>query len=359
METDVLIIGGGPAGLSAAIETASRGLDVTIVDEASKLGGQLNQQTQALRSLPSVYEPMRGFELANKLIGQIKDLNVRPLLNHRVVGFYEDGSAGITDEENVFPIKAKKVIVATGAAEKAVPFPKWTLPGIMTIGAAQTLINRDFVKPGREAVIVGSSDFAMETALQLMDVGIQLKGIIEKRSTAVAKEQEKVSELSRKGVPFYFNSFIREARGNGQVEQVDIELDGEIITLDVDLVCLDGGRAPILDVFYQLGCSFGFQEILGGWVPQYSHTFQTDRKEVFIAGNAAGITTHGPLLLTGMIAGISVSEELQAISAPEAKEIRETLWKELGILEYKEVYSERVKHLENFTSPILKDVFVS
>ncbi|USK47778.1 NAD(P)/FAD-dependent oxidoreductase [Bacillus sp. CMF12] len=359
MKTDVLIIGGGPAGLSAAIETASRGLDVTIVDEASKLGGQLNQQTQALRPLPSVHEPMRGFELADKLIEQVKGFNVRPLLNHRVVGFYADGSAGITDEENVFPVKAKKIIVASGAAEKAVAFPKWTLPGIMTIGAAQTLINRDFVMPGREAVIVGSSDFAMDTAIQLMDVGIRVKAIIEKQNGALAKEKEKVSELSRNGIPFYFNSFIREARGNGQVAQIDIELPDEVITLNVDLICMDGGRAPILDVFYQLGCSFGFQEELGGWVPQYDNNFQTDREDVFIAGNAAGISTHGPLLLTGLIAGISVSEELQAISPGEANEMREALWKELGLLEHKEVYSGRIKHLENFTSPVLKDQFIS
>ncbi|MCS0673653.1 NAD(P)/FAD-dependent oxidoreductase [Cytobacillus firmus] len=359
MKTDVLIIGGGPAGLSAAIETASRGLDVTIVDEASKLGGQLNQQTQELRPLPSVYEPMRGFELANKLIEQIKDFNVRPLLKHRVVGFYADGSAGITDEVNVFPIKAKKIIVASGAAEKAVAFPKWTMPGIMTIGAAQTLINRDFVMPGREAVIVGSSDFAMETAMQLLAVGTQVKAIIEKQSEASAKEQVKVSELTRKGIPFYFNSFIKEARGNGQVEQIDIELPDEVITLNVDLVCMDGGRMPILDVFYQLGCSFGFQEELGGWVPQYSNTFQTDREDVFIAGNAAGISTQGALILTGMIAGISVGEELQTISPAEANEMREALWKELGLLEYKEVYSGRVKHLEKFTRPVLKDQFIS
>lgn len=359
MKTDVLIIGGGPAGLSAAIETASRGLDVTIVDEASQLGGQLNQQTQTLRPLPSVYEPMRGFELAYKLIEQIKGLSVKPLLNHRVVGFYADGSAGITDEENVFPVKAKKIIVASGAAEKAVAFPKWTMPGIMTIGAAQTLINRDFVMAGREAVIVGSSDFAMETAMQLMAVGTRVKAIIEKQSEVSAIDQEKVSELSRNGIPFYFNSFIKEVRGNGQVEQIDIELPDEVITLNVDLVCMDGGRMPILDVFYQLGCSFGFQEELGGWVPQYSNTCQTDREDVFIAGNAAGISTQGPLLLTGMIAGISVSEELQAIRSAEANEMRETLWKELGLLEYKEVYSGRVKHLENFTSPILKDQFIS
>ncbi|MEK3854260.1 NAD(P)/FAD-dependent oxidoreductase [Cytobacillus sp. FSL H8-0458] len=359
MKTDVLIIGGGPAGLSAAIETASRGLDVIIIDETSRLGGQLNQQTQVLRPLPPIYESMRGFELAYKLTGQIKDSNVRPLLNHRLVGFYADGSAGITDEENVFPVNAKKIIVASGAAEKAVAFPKWTLPGIMTIGAAQTLINRDFVLPGREAVIVGSSDFAIETALQLMGVGIQVKAIVEQQSGASAKEQEKVSELTRKRIPVYFNSFIKEARGNGQVEQIDVALPDEVITLNVDLVCMDGGRAPILDVFYQLGCSFGYQEELGGWVPQYNNRLQTGREDVFLAGNAAGISTHGPLLLTGMIAGISVSEELQAIRTEEANEIREALWKELQLLEYSEVYSGRVKHLENFTSPVLKDQFIS
>lgn len=359
METDVLIIGGGPAGLAAAIEIASRGLYVTIIDESSSLGGQLWQQTQLIRPLPSVYQPMRGFDLANELTEQVNRFMVRQLLNHRVIGFYADGSVGITDEENVFPVKTKKLVVATGAAEKAMAFPKWTLPGILTIGAAQTLVNREFVLPGKEAVIVGSSDFAMDIACQLMDVGIKVKGIIEKEHVAAAREQEKVSKLVRRGIPFYFNSFIKEARGNGQVEEIDIQLPSNMITENTDLVCIDGGRSPILDTFYQLGCAFGYQEVLGGWVPQYNRLFKSDREDVFLAGNAAGISTQGPLLLTGMIAGISVCEELQAISRGEAEEMRDALWKELELLEYQDVHKGRAKHIENFKNPVLKDQFIS
>ncbi|MBT2686580.1 FAD-dependent oxidoreductase [Bacillus sp. ISL-47] len=359
METDVLIIGGGPAGLAAAIEIASRGLDVTVVDESSSLGGQLCQQTQLLRPLPSVYQPMRGFELAKILTEQIHDFRAGTLLNHRVIGLYADGSVGLSDEENVFPVKAKKIIVATGAAEKAVAFPKWTLPGIITIGAAQTLVNRDFVMPGKEAVIVGSSDFALDVASQLLEVGVEVKGIIEKNPAAAAREKEKIDALIGRGIPFYLNSFIKEARGNGQVEEIDIEVTRDILTVTADVVCIDGGRSPILDSFYQLGCSFGYEEELGGWVPQYNREFKTDKENIFLAGNAAGISEQGALLLTGMIAGISVCEELQALRSGEAEEIRDALWKELQLLEHKVVWEGRTKHIKNFAAPVLKDQFIS
>ncbi|WP_026583607.1 NAD(P)/FAD-dependent oxidoreductase [Bacillus sp. J33] len=359
METDVLIIGGGPAGLAAAIEPASRGLNVTIVDESSSLGGQLCQQTQLIRPLPSIYQPMRGFELANALTEQLKEFPAGILLNHRVIGLYADGSAGISDEEKVYPVKAKKIIAATGAAEKAVAFPKWTLPGVMTIGAAQTLINRDFVMPGKEAVIAGSSDFALDVACQLLAVGVEVKGIVEKNPPAASRNREKADVLKEQGIPFYFNSFIKEARGNGQVEEVDIEGTGKTVTIRADVICIDGGRSPILDMFYQLGCSFGYQEELGGWVPQYNRQFKTDRKDVFLAGNSGGISDQGALLLTGMIAGISVCEELQAASGREAEEIREGLWKELELLESEDVFKGRTKHVANFTAPVLKDQFIS
>ncbi|RSK48637.1 NAD(P)/FAD-dependent oxidoreductase [Bacillus canaveralius] len=362
METDVLIIGAGPAGLAAAFETASKGLDVTIVDESISMGGQLCQQTQFIRSLPSAYKQMRGFELARKLTEQLNEFPIHYLLEHRVIGLYKDGSVGITDEANVFPLKAKKIIVATGAAESAVPFPKWTLPGIMTIGAAQTLVNRDFVIPGKEAVIYGSSDFAVEVVIQLSDVGVKIKGIIENQSHVLARDKEKVEQVKKRGVPFYLNSTIKEARGNGQVDEIDIQQQDQVITEMVDLVCVDGGRTPILDSFYQLGCSFGYQVGLGGWLPQYNKLFQTDRNDVFIAGNAAGISSQGVLLVTGMIAGISVSEALNSISMEDAEQIRYSLWKELEILETKldtAAWQGRINHIENFANPKLRDQFMS
>lgn len=362
METDVLIIGAGPAGLAAAYETASKGIDVTIVEESISAGGQLIQQTQIIQSLPSSFQPMRGFELAEKLKGQLKEFPIRYLFQHRVIGLYADGSVGITDEQNVFPVKAKKIIVATGAAESAVLFPKWTLPGVITIGAAQTLINRDFVLPGKEAVIVGSSDFAMEVALQLIEVGVNIRGIVESQPKVTARDKEKMEQVERCGVPFYLNSSIKEARGNGQLEEIEIQLQDGILTEKIDLACIDGGRTPILDSFYQLGCSFSYQEKLGGWIPQYNKRFQTDRENVFLAGNAAGISSQGVLLVTGMIAGISVCEALQAISNEAAEEIRLSLWDELELLETKlntEVLQGRNQHIESFANPMLKDQFIS
>ncbi|MEH7336052.1 FAD-dependent oxidoreductase [Neobacillus drentensis] len=362
METDILIIGAGPAGLAAAFETASKGLDVTIVDESLTMGGQLNQQTQVIPSLPSSFQSMRGFEWAAHLTNQLKEYDIRYLLSHRVIGFYKDGSVGITDEQEVFAVKAKKIIVATGAAENAVAFPKWTLPGVMTIGAAQTLINRDFVQPGKEAVIVGSSDFALDAALQLSEVGVHVKGFIEKNAGILSRDLEKIEQVKKIGIPIHLDSFIKEARGIGAVEEIDIQIGTRVFTEKVDLVCVDGGRSPILDIFYQLGCSFGYQKELGGWVPQYNHQFQTDREDIFLAGNAAGISTQGVLLVTGMLAGINACEAVGAITKTIADEEKDFLWKELEILETKynpTIWEARNRHMENFAYPVIKEQFLS
>jgi len=362
MKTDVLIIGGGPAGLTAAIELGSRNLNVTIVDESFELGGQLRQQTQVLTSLPPKFQPMRGFELVDKLAEQVNDLSIRRLLGHRVIGLYKDGSVGITDQENVFSISAKKIIVATGAYEKAIPFLKWTLPGIMTIGAAQTLINRDFIIPGKETVIVGLSDFSLDVSLQLQSVGIQVKAIFETIGQTVTYNLEKYNAVFSSGVPIYKDVEILEAKGNGRVEEIVIYHEGQQKSFDVDFVAIDGGRSPILDVFYQLECSFGFQEDLGGWLPQYNSNFKTSNKDVFLAGNASGISNNGVLILTGQIASISVAEELNVINKGEAEAIRNICWKEIEEFETNEwpkVWEARKRHIEHFLQPVLKDQFIS
>lgn len=360
-KTDVLIIGAGPAGLAAAYEIALKGIKVIVIDESNKKGGKLSQQTQFISSLPSHYKNLRGFELAEELVNKLNGLPVRFLLGHRVIGLYKDGSIGITDNKNVFPIKSKKIIVATGASENPVPFPKWTLPGIITIGAAQTLINQDFVIPGGNTVIIGSSDFALETALQLMEVGVKIDGIIEEGSKLLSRDTSLLQRIEKHGINLYFNSFIKEARGSNEVTEIDIQEPNQITTKKVDLVCIDGGRSPILDLFYQLGCSFNYKSELGGWIPQYNKLLQTSLEDVFLAGNAGGISTQGVLLLTGTIAGISVSESLMAVKKEEAELKRSVLWKELERLECAlniNVWEGRLEHISKFESPILFDQFL-
>ncbi|WP_066295438.1 NAD(P)/FAD-dependent oxidoreductase [Bacillus sp. FJAT-29937] len=364
MNTDVLIIGGGPSGLAAATELGERNLDVTIVDESYELGGQLRQQTQPLEYLPTQYQNMRGFELAESLVKKVnqQSSSLRKFLNHRVIGLYKDGSVGISDGQKIFAVKAKKIIVATGAYEKAIPFLKWTLPGIMTIGAAQTLINRELVLPGRETVIIGISDFTLDVVSQLQDVGITVKGIVVPKETKSPFNCEQLSRVVASGVTVYQNAIVIEAKGNGQVEELMIKHDEKLMNFQVDFVCLDGGRAPVLDVFYQLNCSFGYREALGGWLPQYDANFRTSEENIYIAGSASGISNHGVVLLTGMIAGISVGEELKMIEQEEAQFIRNSLWKEVEVLESKGspmVWEERKLHINHFSQPMIKDQFIS
>jgi thioredoxin reductase len=362
MNTDVLIIGGGPAGLSAALELASRNLHVTIVDESRELGGQLRQQTQVLEPLPSPYESMRGFELAEKLVEEVNSQPIHQLLEHRVIGFYEDGRVGVSDDQNVYPINPKKLIFATGAYEKAVPFLKWTLPGIMTIGAAQTLINRDLVLPGNETVIVGISNFSLDVVEQLQSVGVHVKAMLELNGQTQQYRPEKLEGIKSTGVPIYKQAEIIEAKGNGRVEELVINHEGQEKSLQVDFVCLDGGRSPITDLFYQVNCSFGYQEALGGWLPQYDSNFKTSNDNVFLAGNASGISHPGALLLTGKMAGISVAESLQRIEPQEAQIIRNLLWKEIETSESRDfpnVWKARKEHVEQFLEPKIKDQFIS
>jgi len=362
MNTDVLIIGGGPAGLSAALELASRNLHVTIVDESRELGGQLRQQTQVLESLPPPYESMRGYELADKLVGEVDSLSIHQLLEHRVIGFYEDGRVGVSDDRNVGPISPKKIIFASGAYEKAVAFLKWTLPGIMTIGAAQTLINRDLVLPGNETVIVGISNFSLDVVEQLQSVGVHVKAMLELTGQTQPYSLEKLEDIKSTGVAIYQQAEMIEAKGTGRVEELVINHEGQQKSLQVEFVCIDGGRSPITDLFYQVNCSFGYQEALGGWLPQYDSRFKTSNDNVFLAGNASGISHPSVLLLTGKIAAIGAAEELQMIEKQEAEVLRNVLWKEIEIIESREfpyVWTARKEHVEHFLKPKIKDQFIS
>src|SRR5699024_10423376 len=162
MEPEVLILGGGPAGLHAAYVAASNGAKTVVVDESFSLGGQLRSQRQSFDNLPKQFERQSGTRLAQQLIESVLSLNVTILLKHTMIGIYKDGRVGVSNGSSTIPITAKKIIVTTGAAEEASVFPGWTMPGVMTVGAAQILMNREHVLPGKNAFILGSNTFSLE-----------------------------------------------------------------------------------------------------------------------------------------------------------------------------------------------------
>lgn len=358
MKTDLLVIGSGPAGLMSAIEAAENNVRVTIIEESHQIGGQLRQQTQYLFPLPFGMKSMRGFQIANQLVQKAAfNENINVYTNHTVIGLYKDGRVGLNNGKEIISCEAEKIVIATGADIQGVLFPGWTMPGVMTIGASQIMVNRERIKPGNSAFIVGSSDFAIEVALQLDQVGVKVLGIIEKDTKFHYRKQENADEVKEKGIPLLNNSFIEQAKGNGQVEKVIIDQKGSKEEYEVDLLCVDGGLNPIIELCQLYNCSFAFNEKLGGWIPSYNTNFESSTDDVFIAGNTGGLTCQGAVMATGKIAGLGVAESLGKISGQEADLIRSTYWSELSRVEHAfdpMVHEARNHHVQNYQASRIK-----
>lgn len=143
--TDVLIIGGGPSGITASLELAAYGIDVIIVDDKHILGGKLVLQTHSFfGTVADCYAGTRGIDIAKKLSDEVSKFpNIRVMLNSTAVGCFEDRKIGIVSGEKYLLIKPKRLLVAAGARERALAFPGCDLPGVYGAGAFQTLVNRD------------------------------------------------------------------------------------------------------------------------------------------------------------------------------------------------------------------------
>lgn len=351
METDVLILGGGPAGLAAAFEAASCGYKVTIVDEAWALGGQLRQQTQVINPLPMLFTELRGFQLAETLIARLKEYRIEYLLKHEFIGLYADGSAGVSNGEEIIKITPKSLVIATGAAETARPFPGWTLPGVMTIGAAQILINRERVYPGKTALILGSSEMALEVIKQMHDVGIEVKVLIEPTEKILAQNGKTIRTFKETGIPVLLKSRMIAVAGSGSVENalfVTCDYQNEEREYMVDFVCIDGGRHPIIEAFSILNCQLRYQRELGGWLPCYDGSLQTTVSGIFVAGQAAGVTCQAGVVLTGSIAGIGAVDYLERVTSAERETRKQAYWDELERIESMptpEIWRARMSHM--------------
>lgn len=350
METDVLIIGGGPAGLHAACVAASNGAKTVVVDESFSLGGQLRQQTQSFDNLPKQFERQSGTRLAQELIERLLPLNVTILIKHTMIGVYKDGRVGVSNGSSTIPINTQKIIVTTGAAEEASVFPGWTLPGVMTVGAAQILLNREHVLPGKNAFILGTNTFSLEVAKQLTDAGVSIQGIIESDYKFHSKNAKVIQQVREAGIPFYLNSSIVNATGSGEVEKVILDNDGVEAEFDIDLICIGAGVTSILEPFEILNCSFIYQKGLGGWVPQYNKAMETSNQSIYVAGNAAGISCMGAILLTAEIATVNSLEALGVLARKHAVKKKDLLWKELYQIESRETFEARLDLIKECAS---------
>jgi NADPH-dependent 2,4-dienoyl-CoA reductase/sulfur reductase-like enzyme len=181
LSPDVLVIGAGPAGLAAARDLAAAGLEVLLIDERKKLGGQFYKQPDP--ALPIDEANLDGqYTAGRRLIEAARRSGARLLLGASVwAAFDADRLLARSDSER-WVIRPRRVVLATGAYERGVPIPGWTLPGVMTTGAGQTLLRSYQVAPGARVLVAGNGPLNIQLAAELAMAGVDVVGLVEAAS---------------------------------------------------------------------------------------------------------------------------------------------------------------------------------
>lgn len=336
----VLIIGGGPAGLSAAIELGQRGIEVLLVDDKHRLGGKLVLQTHRFfGSTKAVYAGTRGIDIATRLEN---DLRVHPSveiwLNSTVLAVYSDKKVGILKGGHEYAlIEPEILLVASGAREKFLAFKGNTLPGVYGAGAFQTLANRDLVRPAEKLFIVGGGNVGLIAGYHALQAGIQVVGLVEALPECGGYKVHK-DKLARMGVPIYTSHTVLSANGKGKVESVTIAqvdadfrpIAGTEKSFECDSILIAVGLDPVNE-FYLKARQYGLNCYVGG-----------DAEEIAEASAA---------IFSGKIRGMEIARALGV----EKTEIPVEWYWTSEILKSKpgDVFSEELPEIEEGVVPVI------
>jgi len=299
IEIPVLIIGGGPAGMSAAIQLGQRGIHCLLIDDKDRLGGKLVLQTHRFfGSINAVYAGTRGIDIATKLETQVREQpSVEIWLNSTALAVFSDHKVGVLQGGNRYVlVKPQVLLVAAGAREKSLAFKGNTLPGVYGAGAFQTLVNRDLVRAAERLFIVGGGNVGLIAGYHALQAGIQVVGLVEALPECGGYKVHK-DKLHRMGVPIYTSHTILSANGAESVESVTIAqvdnkfrpIPGTEKSFACDTVLIAVGLDPV-DEFYTKAQEFGLK--------------------AFAAGDAEEIAEASAAMFSGKIKGLEIAQSL-------------------------------------------------
>ena len=372
---DLIVVGAGPAGLAAATEVAGMDGRVVIVDESPMPGGRLGGQIHHIigRSKKSPEGWSIGAQKAESLLEKASAAGVNILNGYSVWGIFPEWYTGISPVEAGYEngrdpdgYKSKAVILATGATQNAMVFPGWTLPGVITAGAAQQLINVNGILPGRHSVIIGIDPINLAVGQILSVAGRTPKGILISPNNGLNPDPTNPSEavdrlanyscsttstimnlfakltkrLSRPvaacypcsgvkfdGMPLMLRKTILSAQGTDRVETItvaDIDYRGNIKSgteeqWKVDAVITSAGLSPQTELAQVAGVPLINLRSLGGWVPVHGGLLQTPVSGLFVAGSITGVESAEVAQAQGRLAGVTAAHYLGLMSTDELK----------------------------------------
>lgn len=352
---DLVVVGAGPAGLSAALLASEAGLKVAVVDEQAAPGGQIFRQPPARFNAPPS-SAFATYPFGAKLIEQARsNTRIQWHYSSSAWGVFHPAHGGVqlavlTGERSSL-LDCKKLLIATGAYDLPVAFPGWTLPGVMTAGGVQTLLKSQFLCSSQRYVLAGSHPLLLLLAGQLLDAGAHIHEV------AIARPRPRISELLagwrampghwrlfaqlgsilfklwRNRVPLRFSTVVTGAQGSHAVERVTLSkvdtnwapLAGTERSHDADGLAIGYGLLASTELARQAGCSVNWNPERGGWVVDHDATMRSSREHIYVAGEPCGVAGAEMAHCQGRLAGVAIVAALKPDAAPPALAARRAL----------------------------------
>jgi sarcosine oxidase subunit alpha len=287
---DVLVVGGGLAGLRAASAASELGADVVLADEGPEPGGQ------------QLLEPGHG--PTRDLVERARAAGVEILTRASALGYF-DGLVPVWQEDTLHQVRAAHHVFATGTIEQPLVFAGNDLPGVMLSGGARRLAALYSVRPGRRAVVVTTSDRGLRAAVALRDRGVELVAVADLRP----EPGDLVRSLRTGGVPVFSGHTVIEARGRKEVREVviapiDPTHPGDEHTFPCDLLVVSGGTIPATSLLLQAGARSAYDKARG-------HFALVDVPDgVYVAGEVSGLEGDDAIGVSGEVAGLEAAQAL-------------------------------------------------
>lgn len=287
IQKDLMIIGGGIAGLFAAHQAGLAKIDVLLIESANHLGGQLLFQTQPVDLADTAYDGLRGFEIIQRIIGRLRKMeNVTILTNTTVTALYPNRLVTTLSDEEYCVYQPKTLIVSTGSYDNYLAFENNDLPGIYGAKLTQILLHQYGILPGKDAVIIGSSNQSFRIAADLIAAGAKVRAILEtsKHVIADSKHQQIVDAT------IYTSVADIKAIGYKEVEALTFRLPtGELKTIKADFICVATGYQPMHHLFSMAEAQVIYDLDKGGFVPVVDQNLETSVPYIYACGHANGI----------------------------------------------------------------------
>jgi thioredoxin reductase len=340
---DLVIIGGGPAGMAAAIEARRAGVkSVCILDEGVSLGGQVYRRFGPGFTVTNRHDAGHEFRDGQTLIDETLASGADIRTSTIVWGVWDKRIAYVRNDVHAGSIEADAIIIATGARDRPVAIPGWTLPGVITAGAAKTMVAIQRVLPGRRILMAGSGPLALAFSAQLQALGAN---IVEVAEAAPAPGPLSLARLAVEGdrqtmmdavryraklmisrVPFSYSTIVVRVEGEGEVQRavvarVDREwrvLPGSERTIEADTMVLGYGLESSSELLRLIGCKLRYDRQRGGWLPERDAELKTSVPGVFAAGDGSGIGGAKHAEAEGRFAGIAAAKDLGSLGSGEA-----------------------------------------